>query len=112
MVRVTSRDPATARLLRAMIEANRGIFRMRHWPVEPMDPPAWERLGALRNPVLFVVGEDDTPLVRRVVDATAERIPQARKTTVPGADHLPQMTRPAEVNRLVLEFLGEPEAGE
>lgn len=107
MVKVTSRDPATAPLLREMVTANRGIFLMRHWPAERLDPPAFERLGELRNPVLFLLGEDDTPLVRRAAEETAARIPHARKATLSGADHLPQMARPAEFNRLVLEFLAE-----
>lgn len=105
MVAVASRDPATAPLLRAMVSENRGIFQMQHWPREPLDPPAFERVRELRLPVLFILGERDAPLVGRVAEETARRIPGARSEVLPGADHLPQMARPAEFNRLVREFL-------
>jgi pimeloyl-ACP methyl ester carboxylesterase len=105
MVAVASRDPQAAPLLRTMVEDNQGIFLMPHWPDEPLDPPAYERLAEVRAPVLFVLGEEDTPVVRRVAEATAERMPGARLERMPGADHLPQMVAPEAFNRLVTAFL-------
>ncbi|HLT47677.1 MAG TPA: alpha/beta hydrolase [Rubricoccaceae bacterium] len=108
MVAVTSRDPRTAPLLRAMVEENQAIFLLPHWPEEPLDPPAYERVGEIRAPVLFVIGEEDTPVVQRVAEATAERMPGARVERMPGADHLPQMVDPEGFDRLVRAFLQAP----
>jgi pimeloyl-ACP methyl ester carboxylesterase len=108
MVAVTSRRPETAPLLRAMVEENRGVFLMEHWPSEPLDPPTFERASEIEAPVLFVLGEDDMPLVNRVAEATAERMPNARIEWVPDADHLPQMAAPEAFDRLVRAFLQAP----
>ena len=105
MVAVTSADPAAGPRLSTMVRENRGIFLLRHWPDEALDPPTYERLAELQTPVLFIQGARDMPLVLRVASATAARVPGARTVVVPGADHLPQMSMAAEVNRIVLEFL-------
>jgi pimeloyl-ACP methyl ester carboxylesterase len=107
MVAVTSSDSGTAPLLRTMVFDNRSIFRMQHWPIDSLSPPAFERMGELRVPVLFVIGDRDTEVVKRIANATAGRVPGARRAVIAGADHLPQMARPAEFNQLVLDFLRE-----
>lgn len=108
MVGVASRHAQTAPLLRAMVEENQAVLRMAHWPSEPLDPSAFERAGEIRAPALFVLGEQDVPVVNRVAEATAERMPGARLERMPGADHLPQMVSPEAFNRLVVGFLQEP----
>ncbi|HJU65326.1 MAG TPA: alpha/beta hydrolase [Gemmatimonadaceae bacterium] len=108
MVAVASTDSSTAPLLRAMVHDNRAIFQMQHWPIDSMSPPAFERMGELRVPVLFVIGDRDTEVVRGLADATARKVPGARRAVIAGGDHLPQMERPAEFNQLVLDFLGQP----
>jgi pimeloyl-ACP methyl ester carboxylesterase len=108
MVTVTSSDSSMAPLLRTMVYDNRGIFQMQHWPIDSLSPPAFERMGELRVPVLFVIGDRDTEVVQRIANATATRVPGARRAVIAGADHLPQMARPAEFNQLVLDFLREP----
>ncbi|HJR62457.1 MAG TPA: alpha/beta fold hydrolase [Gemmatimonadaceae bacterium] len=107
MVTVTSSDSSTAPLLRTMVYDNREVFQMRHWPIDSLSPPAFERMGQLRVPVLFVIGDRDIEVVKRIANATAGRVPGARRAIIAGADHLPQMARPMEFNRLVLDFLRE-----
>ncbi len=70
-------------------------------------PPAVDRLHELRVPTLVVVGNQDNPDVVASSELLAARIPGARKAVIDGAAHLPNMERPAEFNRLVLEFLAE-----
>jgi pimeloyl-ACP methyl ester carboxylesterase len=55
-------------------------------------------------PVLFILGEEDTPLVHRASRASADRIPGAEWVVLSGADHLPQMES-MEFDDVVLEFL-------
>lgn len=106
MVTVASTDPDVAPKLRTMVEENRGIFLMRHWPSERIEPSTWQRLSRIRPPVLFIVGERDTPLVRKVAEETQRKVPASELVVLSGTDHLPQMEKPDEFNALVRRFLG------
>ncbi|HLL85305.1 MAG TPA: alpha/beta fold hydrolase [Longimicrobium sp.] len=105
MVAVTSRHSRTAARLQGMVRENRGIFQMAQWPREPLNPAAFRRLDQIRRPVLFVVGGDDTPMVRRSARESADRVPGAQWQEISGADHLPQMVKPEEFNAVLRRFL-------
>ena len=108
MLSATHSYPPARERIRHMVTDNSAIFRMQHWPSEPMQPPAYERLSEIRQPTLVIVGDHDTPLVRQMGAATAARIQGARLVTMENADHLPQMEKPEEFNRLIREFLSSP----
>jgi 3-oxoadipate enol-lactonase len=105
MIALASKDPRTASLVQQMVRDNRGIFTLKAWPGETFEPRAYQRLNEIKAPVLFVIGEQDTELVRRVAGASAARIPGAEIWRVPNADHLPQMVQPEAFNERVREFL-------
>ena len=63
------------------------------------------RLGKIEVPVLVVVGDLDTSQTLEAADALAGGIPGARLEVIKGTAHLPNMERPEEFNRLVLDFL-------
>jgi pimeloyl-ACP methyl ester carboxylesterase len=73
----------------------------------------WEDLRALgsspiRVPSLFIGGEFDGPTVwgRRAIDRFPETLPDLRGSHIlPGCGHWVQQERPAEVNRLLVDFL-------
>jgi 3-oxoadipate enol-lactonase len=69
------------------------------------DPPAAGRLGEVAVPTLVLVGEHDRPDLHAIADALAGGIPGAERVVLGGTAHLPNMERPAEFNRVVLEFL-------
>ena len=71
------------------------------WP----EPSAAERLGELGVPTLVVVGSEDLADIRAMCEQVAAAIPAARLETIEGAGHLPSIERPAELNRLLLDFL-------
>lgn len=73
----------------------------------PLDPPAGRRLGEIRVPTLVVVGDEDVPPVLRTVDFVAANIPGAQKVVMHGTAHAPNMEKPEEFNRTVLDFLGQ-----
>jgi pimeloyl-ACP methyl ester carboxylesterase len=69
-----------------------------------LDPPAAGRLGEIRVPTLVIIGNYDTIATRAVADALSTGIAGARKVVIEGTAHLPNMEKPEEFNRLVLEF--------
>jgi 3-oxoadipate enol-lactonase len=73
--------------------------------LEDLDPPAAGRLGELAAPTLVLVGAHDRPDITAIADTLAAGIPGAALMVLPGTAHLPNMERPAEFNRVVLEFL-------
>jgi pimeloyl-ACP methyl ester carboxylesterase len=105
MIAVSSKHPRSAELISRMVRDNRKIFLLNNWPEGRMKPSTYERLGELRMPVLFVIGENDAQGVQRVNDATAARIARAEVFRMPGADHLPHMTHPDEFTQRVAAFL-------
>jgi pimeloyl-ACP methyl ester carboxylesterase len=71
----------------------------------PYGVSAAERLGEIRVPTLVVVGDLDTPRTLEAAGVLAGGIAGARLEVIRGAAHVPNMERPEEFNRLVLEFL-------
>jgi len=69
-------------------------------------PPAWDRLGDLRLPVLVLLGELDAELSGAQVERIADRVPGAEARTMPGVAHLPQLERPEVVATALRELLG------
>jgi pimeloyl-ACP methyl ester carboxylesterase len=68
---------------------------------------AIDRLGEIRVPTLVLVGDRDVPEMLRLADILTTGVPGARKVVLEAADHLPNIRRPDEFNRLVTEFLRE-----
>jgi pimeloyl-ACP methyl ester carboxylesterase len=105
MVGVASKTPQVSQRLRAMVSENSGMFRMKYWPSEPMKPAAMQLLKEVRVPTLVIFGDRDTQLVQAAATAAAEGIPGAKRVVIRGADHLPQMVKAKEFNRVLLDFL-------
>jgi 3-oxoadipate enol-lactonase len=70
-----------------------------------LDPPAAGRLGEIKVPTLVMVGEYDVSEAQASAEALAARVPGARKVVIEGTAHVPNMERPEEFDRLVLDFL-------
>lgn len=70
-----------------------------------LEPPAVHRLEEIRVPTLIVIGDLDTPKTLAAAEWLSEKIHGAQKIVIRGTAHLPNMERPAEFNRRVLEFL-------
>lgn len=79
-------------------------------PEESVGPEVVERLGELRPPVLVLVGEEDLSDFLIAAQLVAANAPRARVAVVPDAGHMLPLERPAELNRLLLDFLADPEA--
>jgi pimeloyl-ACP methyl ester carboxylesterase len=70
-----------------------------------LEPPAVNRLAEIQVPTLIIVGDRDRPEIIEAADLLERSIPQARRAVIPGTAHLPNMEKPQEFNRFVLEFL-------
>ena len=51
------------------------------------------------------MGDEDQPRIFAAADLLEKELPNERKVVMHGTAHLPNMERPEEFNRLVLEFL-------
>jgi pimeloyl-ACP methyl ester carboxylesterase len=69
------------------------------------DPPAAGRLGELRLPTLILIGDHEVQGIVDSCQAIARDVPGARLELLAGADHLPNLSRPDEFDRIVLDFL-------
>lgn len=74
-------------------------------PLNPLDPPAVQRLGEVNTPVLVIDGGLDHPELLRAADVLVSNIRGARKLVIENAAHIPNMERPEVFDRAVLDFL-------
>lgn len=98
--------PGVRDAVKAMNDAN--LRRGPEWEQvqrTQLDPPAAGRLGEVKAPTLVIVGGDDVSGVRETMDVAAQGIAGAQKVVMPGLTHVPNMERPAEFNKLTLDFL-------
>jgi pimeloyl-ACP methyl ester carboxylesterase len=75
-------------------------------PLNPLDPPAAQRLGEVTARTLIIAGALDHPEILRAAGVMAAAIPDAKQVLINDAAHLPNMEQPAEFNSTVLNFLG------
>ena len=97
-------DPAVRDLAREMnlIALKNEVVQLGE-ELEPETPVA-SRLYQIQAPTLVLVGDEDRARTL-AADLLEAEIPNARKTAMAGTAHLPNMGRPGEFNRLVLDFL-------
>ena len=70
-----------------------------------LDPPAAGRLSEIHAPTLVIIGDEDLPGVQATANKLATDISGAQKSVIHNTAHVPNMERPDEFNRLVLDFL-------
>ena len=97
-------DPSVRDKVKKMGMNNMLKKRLKSTLVE-LDPPALGRLAEIKAPTLAVVGNLDMPDILDIVERIAGEVPGARKVVIPGVAHMVNLEKPAEFNRVVLEFL-------
>jgi len=65
-----------------------------------------DRLGEIRLPALFLVGDADAAVPCTVMVDQQVRVPGSRYVEIPGAGHLSNLEQPAVFNAALLAFLG------
>jgi 3-oxoadipate enol-lactonase len=71
----------------------------------PLQPAAANRLAEIKVPTLVVIGDLDTAWCQAAADHLAKNIPNAKKVMMKDVAHLPNMEKPGEFNKHLLEFL-------
>ncbi|HZD80726.1 MAG TPA: alpha/beta fold hydrolase [Actinomycetota bacterium] len=99
-------DEAGARILQIALD-NRHELTMDEQDARGLDPPAVQRLESIAVPTLVLPADHDPPTSQRASAILAERIPGARLAQIPEVDHVINVRRPDEFDRVVLEFLGQ-----
>jgi 3-oxoadipate enol-lactonase len=72
---------------------------------ELLVPDLIDRLGEVRMPTLVLTGDEDRDDIQSIANLLVKEIPDARRTSIPRAAHIPSLERPDEFDRLVLDFL-------
>jgi 3-oxoadipate enol-lactonase len=100
-------NPAARQQFRTLFIADSHGFLAPWYLARPLNPSALQRLSELHVPTLIITGELEDPENLAVADTLATKISGARKISVPQAGHLVAMEKPAEFNRIVLDFLNK-----
>jgi len=98
-------DPVARERIRVM--TTRNYERPDDEDVEPvgMTPPAAGRLAKIHVPTLVIVGSEDVAEIQTIAGALVNGIAGAQKVVIPGTAHHPNVEKPQEFNRAVIEFL-------
>ena len=100
-------NPAARQQFRTLFIEDFHGFLSPWYLARPLNPPALQRLSELHVPTLIIMGELEDSENLAVADTLATKISGAQKITVPQAGHLVNMEKPAEFNRIVLDFLSK-----
>jgi 3-oxoadipate enol-lactonase len=103
----SAQEGASVELVRTMMRENAGeIFTDASASHNrALDPPAAGRLKSIRIPTVVLQGDRDEPSMTYISRFIAGEIPGARLVPVPGADHLVNLSRPAEFDRALRALL-------
>ena len=96
------RTPDLARRLAEMVGTYSGVNWTSADPHTP-HPHSIELLATIASPTTVVTAELDVPCFHEMSDVLGDRIPGARKVTVPGVGHMVNMEAPETVNALLRE---------
>ena len=96
-------DSAVRSRVREMLAHN--LPREGEGESQDLEPLAAERLGDIEVPALVIVGDKDAPDIIASSRLLASEIRGARLEIMSGVAHAPNMERPEEFNRIVLDFL-------
>jgi 3-oxoadipate enol-lactonase len=84
---------------------NLRLHKMGGWPLLQNHPPAIESLASVQVPVLIIDGDKDLPYITASSQYLEKNIPGARRVVMKGVAHMLNMEKPAELNKLILDFL-------
>jgi 3-oxoadipate enol-lactonase len=93
---------------RQIVVDNARIWTLPRRSDSAVQPPAINRLADLKASTLVITGERDDPPLRGLAQRIAAEAPNARLVDMKGVGHMFPMERPAEFNRVLVDFLRVP----
>jgi pimeloyl-ACP methyl ester carboxylesterase len=72
-----------------------------------LDPPAMKQIDKINLPALIVTAEYDLEACKEIAGLLEQNIPNAKKVVISDAGHVMNKDKPAEFNKIVLDFLSE-----
>lgn len=72
---------------------------------QKIDPPAFDRLAEIQVPTLVIAGDLDVKNIQLIAETLEKGIVNAKRVVVPGTAHYPNVEKPQEFNKEVIEFL-------
>jgi 3-oxoadipate enol-lactonase len=99
-------EGASLGLFRQMVDLNAAeVFEDRSGKHAVKRPPAEGRLGSIKVPTTILQGDRDNPSSGCFSRRIADSVTGARLITVPGADHLVNLSRPAAFDEALIQAL-------
>ncbi len=98
-------DPAVRERVHAMTTRNWERPDDEDAQPQSIDPPALGRLSEIHVPTLVIVGDQDNAEIVAIADTLAKGIAGAKRASITGAAHHPNMERPQQFNQIVIDFL-------
>jgi pimeloyl-ACP methyl ester carboxylesterase len=79
------------------------------WALEDIErtikPPASERLSEISQKTLLIIGSEDSQPIKEIAGVLESGITTVKKVEIKDTGHLPNLDKPDEFNKIVLEFL-------
>jgi pimeloyl-ACP methyl ester carboxylesterase/quercetin dioxygenase-like cupin family protein len=97
--------PAARQFVRENLSEYSFVWVLDPAPKQELVPPAYERLAEIHVPALIIVGAEDHFQLHKSADKLEKDIDGARRVTISETHHMPNMEKPEEFNRIVLDFL-------
>lgn len=88
--------------------ANLRLHKMAGWPLLQDHPPVVKSLALVQVPVLIIDGDKDLPYITASSQYLEKNIPKARRVVMKDVAHMLNIEKPAELNKLMLDFLKGP----
>lgn len=79
--------------------------KLKGWPNLQDQPTAFDQIATLKMPVLIIHGDQDLPLIAKTSEYMEKNVPGAKRVLLNKAAHMLNIEQPAEVNRLIRNFL-------
>jgi 3-oxoadipate enol-lactonase len=98
-------NPALASRLRSLAVENAAVWLDENRE-QRIEPPAIDRLPAIRCPTLVLVGSRDTSDIQRIAERLAREIPGARREIFDGLGHVLNLEAPDRFTETVKRFWG------
>lgn len=85
------------------------------WALEDIEktitPPASERLWEISKKILLIIGSEDSQPIKEIAGVLELHITTIKKVEIKDTGHLPNLDKPDEFNKIMLEFLNNNKEG-